>query len=357
MKILMTARRFPPDVWSGTETVFENLYRRARERHEVRLVVGWRRARELVPPEARAVPLAGLDKARTWAAMAAATFDEARRWRPDVVLSNSIEVPPTGVPTATIVHDLNFGRAGGGLGAALRARFYGARARHLAAVVTVSAASARALQRIGVDAGRVHVIHNGVDLERFSPPPPGPLPDADAPVHFVHPSRILPGKGQHHAIDALARLRRDHKKRARLTIAGAPDDPVYLDQLRIQAYSLPVEFHVAVPDLAPYIQAADVVLFPTIMEEGFGFTAVEGMACGRPVIWADQPAIREATGGIGLAFPREDVLALRDHMAALMDDPARRRALGEEGRRHCERECDWDRVWARYEGVLAGIAR
>lgn len=357
MKILMTARRYPPDVWSGTETVFENLYLRARERHEVRLVVGWRRSRQLVPAEARAVKLDGLGRVQTWSAMAAATFDEARRWQPDVVLSNSIEVPPTGTPTATIVHDLNFGRADGGTGASLRARFYAARARLLDAVITVSAASARALERIGVAPGRVHVVHNGVDLVRFSPPPPGPVPGPDDPIHFVQPSRILPGKGQHHAIDALARLRRDHRRRARLTIVGAPDDPVYLDQIRMQAYNLPVEFHLAVPDLAPYIQQADIVLFPTVMEEGFGFTAVEGMACGRPVIWTDQPAIREATGGIGVSFPRNDVAALRDEMAALMDDPARRVALGLAGRRHCELNHDWDRVWQRYEAILESIAR
>ena len=41
MKLMMVARRFPPDVRSGTERVFENLYHQARERHEVRLVVGF----------------------------------------------------------------------------------------------------------------------------------------------------------------------------------------------------------------------------------------------------------------------------------------------------------------------------
>ena len=43
-----------------------------------------------------------------------------------------------------------------------------------------------------------------------------------------------------------------------------------------------------VEDIVPWYQGADVVLFPTLMEEGFGFTAVEGMACGKPVIYYDQ---------------------------------------------------------------------
>ena len=93
------------------------------------------------------------------------------------------------------------------------------------------------------------------------------------------------------------------------------------------------------------------------MAEGFGFTAVEAMACGRPVIWSDQPAIREATAGIGVAVPVEDVDALRQAMMELMDDDAARAELGAAGRTHVETHCDWDLVWERYEDVLADVMR
>lgn len=355
MKILMAARRYPPDVWSGTETVFQNLYEQARAHHEVRLVVGWKRDRGLVPPEAVAVELKGLSKAAAWMAMSRAVLAEARRFRPDVVLSNSIEVPPTGVPTACIVHDLNFGQASADLETRLKAGFYALRGRALRAVITVSEASRQALVRAGLPAGRIEVVHNGVDTERFHPVEPQPR--ADDRVHFVHPSRILPGKGQHHALDAVARLPRLHKRRARLSIVGSVVDRVYLDQLRVQAFNQPVEFALDVPDIVPWYQAADVVLFPTVMEEGFGFTAVEAMACGKPVIWFDQPAVREATGGIGIAVPREDVAAMRKPMMGLMDDPEERARIGAEGRAWVVANLGWGRVWRRYEAVLEGIRR
>lgn|GEM_PF-820334 len=365
MKILLCARRYPPDVWSGTETVFQALYEAARERHEVRLVVGWTRARHMVPSEAVAVELRGLGKARRWARMSRAILSEARRFCPDVVLSNSIEVPPTGFPTACIVHDLNFGEAAGmhiasTVAGRAKAAFYATRARGLDAVITVSEASARVLAQAGVPADKVRVIHNGVDLDRFcvgdghADPGTG---SPEAPVHFAYPSRILPGKGQHHAVDAVARLPRDHKRRALLTVVGASIDPVYLDQLRVQAFEQPVAFAVDVPEIAPYYQAADVILFPTVMDEGFGFTAVEAMACGKPVIYFDQPAIREATGGHGLPVPRGDVQALRQAMMRLMDDPALRRRLGEDGRRHVQAHLSWDTVWQRYETVLGSVTR
>ena len=194
MKILMAARRYPPDVYSGTETVFRNLYERARERHEVRLVVGWKQKRSMVPAEAVAVRLRGRKKVGGWVAMSKAIFTEVQRFKPDVVLSNSIEVPPTGAPCACIVHDLNFGHAGSGISSKLKAGFYSVRARSLDAVITVSSASARALAAANVDEGRIKVVHNGVDTDYFVPRASAGADDGI--IRFAYPSRILPGKGQ-----------------------------------------------------------------------------------------------------------------------------------------------------------------
>lgn len=354
MKLLMVARRYPPDVRSGTETVFANLYRLARERHEVRLVVGYRNSRDQVPPEAVAVDLRGRGKADQWARMYVAARREARRFRPDACLANSIEAPALGCGTAVIVHDLNFGSSERSVGSMVRERFYKSRARRVAAVITVTDAARRALVRAGMPEDRLHVVHNGVDLERFAPTGTERAPDDDM-VHFAYPSRILQGKGQHLAIDAVARLPKLHKRRARLAVVGAVADPIFLDQLKIQAYQQPVDFHTDVPRIEPYYQDADVVLFPTLMTEGFGYTAIEAMACGKPVVWSDQPAIREATGGIGFPFDQGDVEAMRDHMKALMDDPELRARVGEQGRAFVEERYGWSRVWGRYEALLEGM--
>jgi glycosyltransferase involved in cell wall biosynthesis len=362
VRILMVSRRFPPDVFSGTETVFQALYEQARARHEVRLVAGWESGREGIPAEAVGVRLRGMSKPNQWLAMARATRAEVKRWKPDVVLSNNIEVPPSGCPTVCIIHDLNFGEPGGRpLGASVeswsskaRRAFYGFRSRSLDRVVTVSEASRQALAEAGVAEDRITVIRNGVDAARFCPTDDR---DGSDVTRFAYPSRILPGKGQHLAIDAIARLPRLHKRRAELHIVGANADRVYLDQIRVQSYDQPVRFSIDVADMVPHIQAADVILFPTVMAEGFGFTAVEAMACGKPVIWTDQPAIREATGGIGIAVAPEDVDGIRTAMKRLMDDPDERAAMGRAGREWVESNHSWDGVWERYERVLGSIAR
>jgi hypothetical protein len=300
-----------------------------------------------------------MQPAHQWLAMARAIRAEIKRWKPDVVLSNNIEVPPTGCPTVCIVHDLNFGEPGGrhlgvkdeSWSSRLRRTFYGIRSKTLHRVVSVSETSRMALLAAGVADSRIAVIPNGVDTERFCP---RPIETDKEGVTFTYPSRILPGKGQHLAIDAVARLPRLHKRDANLRIVGAVSDPVYLDQIRVQSFNQPVQFDLDVPDIVPHLQAADVVLFPSVLAEGFGLTAVEAMACGKPVIWSDQPAIREATGGIGIPVVPGDVDSMRKAMLRLMDHPEERIRIGQEGREWVETNRSWDGVWAHYERVLAG---
>ena len=234
----MVARRYPPDVRSGTETVFKNLYEQARRRHEVQLVVGFKHGRNLVPPEAVAVDLRAANTGEAWRKLWWAALRAERKFEPDVVLANSIEVPTAGAPAVCIVHDLNFGVANRSWRTRARELFYSAKSRRLRKVVTVSRASAQRLQQVGVAPDKVEVIHNGVDLETFRPVPRKPSDPPDL-VRFAYPSRILPGKGQHLAIDAVARLPKRYKRRAHLTVVGAVDDPVFLDQIKVQAWASP----------------------------------------------------------------------------------------------------------------------
>jgi glycosyltransferase involved in cell wall biosynthesis len=219
------------------------------------------------------------------------------------------------------------------------------------AILAVSEATRQRLLGIGIPEKNLYLVRNGVDLGRFRPtPPPG-----GEPVRLVYPSRILPGKAQHLAIDAVGRLRPEQRRRVQLTIVGALADHIYADRLRLQSFKQPVDFSFDVPDIVPFYQGSDMVLFPTLMEEGFGYTAVEAMACGRPVIWSEQPAIREATGGIGLSVPRDDADALRHAIWKLVEDPGLRLRIGEEGRRFVEVHYAWESVWQGYEEIFARL--
>ncbi len=93
-------------------------------------------------------------------------------------------------------------------------------------------------------------------------------------------------------------------------------------------------------DLPGLYHQSHVVVVPSIWEEPFGIVALEAMACARPVI-----ATR--VGGVtGFLVPPGDSGALADRLAALLDDPARRAAMGQAGREVVEREYTWDRIVA-----------
>ncbi len=356
MKLLVVSRRYPPDLYSGTETVISHLVEAARLEHQVKLVAGWVRDPALLPPDAVKVKLAGLPRPAAWLRMARAARRTAGSFRPDVVLANSIETPTSLAPTAAIVYDFNFGSSRRLATARLRRQFYKRQARKLARVVVISEATRKAAVDAGLAPQRLAVIHPGVDTTCFTPSSAGDPPDGDGnPAIFSYPSRIIPGKGQHLAIDAFRTFCRRGGE-AVLHIAGSAPDAVYLESLRQRAEGLDVQFHTDVDSIVPYYQRAHVILFPTMMEEGFGYTAVEGLACGKPVIHFRCPAVEEAVAGHALAVAAGDSEAMAHAMQSLMTDPRRREALGEEGRRHVLDHYSWPAIWSRYEQLLMQMA-
>ena len=98
--------------------------------------------------------------------------------------------------------------------------------------------------------------------------------------------------------------------------------------------------------------AADVFVMPSL-QESFGQTAIESMACGTPVV-------AFATGGVpdmvrpgqtGWLAPTGDTNALRDAIAAALTDPAARHAMSQNCRNTAVREYALDVQAHRYEGL------
>jgi glycosyltransferase involved in cell wall biosynthesis len=90
-------------------------------------------------------------------------------------------------------------------------------------------------------------------------------------------------------------------------------------------------------DAPELLQAFDVVAAPSRVEP-FGLASLEAMAAGRPVVASRVGGIPEVVrdGLDGILVPLQDPQSLADGISALVDDPGRRAAMGDRGRRRAE---------------------
>jgi len=347
LRVLIASRVFPPDTQSGVATVLRNLYERLREEADVRLVAGAWRDPSLLPADARTVAMSPESGLRGKATLELAVRRAALTFRPDVVVAHGLEIPTDLAPTVGIL--THPGRTGGRRGALRRRVLLRRIARMAVPVVPTEAARARWAD-FGVPSGRLRVAAPGVDTAAYAPSAETPAPDA--PLRLLYAARIRPDKGQHIAIEAVAGLHDLVRNRVALDIVGPVEDATYRQSLERRAKGAPVTFHDLVPDLALFYRAADIVLFPTTMDEVFGYSAVDGMACGKPVVFSRLPALREVTGDIGVAVPPGDVKRFGEAIRKLVKDAELRGDLGRRGRARVVERYGWDQAWARYKALI-----
>jgi glycosyltransferase involved in cell wall biosynthesis len=115
---------------------------------------------------------------------------------------------------------------------------------------------------------------------------------------------------------------------------------------------------IADADRAAYYSLADVYVSPSLLE-GLGLTPIEAQACGTPAIVTDASSGHEEVGDAGIVVPARDARALAAAIRALLDDPARRAALGVRGRARVLELFSYQHMveatLAIYERYLAGI--
>jgi glycosyltransferase involved in cell wall biosynthesis len=197
---------------------------------------------------------------------------------------------------------------------------------------------------VGPYARSVRVVTAGMDPARFPWPPAGEPAEApgDGPARLLFAGLVGEWmKGFHVLHDACERLwavRRDFE------LLATADPPG-----RVDAFTRYVGW-LSQAELPRQIRAADVLVMPTVAQEGLGRTAVEAMACGRPVV-ASRIGGLPATvldGATGLLCEPGDPADLARQLARLLDDPDLRARLGAAGRRRFEDHYSWPVIIERH---------
>src|SRR5262249_62400637 len=91
-------------------------------------------------------------------------------------------------------------------------------------------------------------------------------------------------------------------------------------------------------------------------EEVLGPPAFEGAACGTRVVTSSAGPAASLLGPAAWAFPANDVTALTDGLRDLLNDPARRLAMGAAGRERA-RSFSWEQAAAQTHTVLQEVGR
>ena len=180
--------------------------------------------------------------------------------------------------------------------------------------------SKRSMVGLGVPAGRITVLQQIVDTERFRPatrlPPEGPLR-----VSFVGTLDLR--KGFVYLLEAMRTL----GSRAALEIVGATGDWCSRHVYDTAAQGLSVRC--APGDPLPVLQRSELFVLPTL-EDGSPFAVAEAMACGVPVVTTRDNGSAEwiREGQTGWIVPARDAAALA---GALQSALARRPRLADMG--------------------------
>jgi phosphatidylinositol alpha-1,6-mannosyltransferase len=230
-----------------------------------------------------------------------------------------------------------------------------------AAVVANSQNSRRLVESVGVDSGRIHVIHPGVELERFAP---GPRPPDDE-VRLLSVGRLWPRKGHAQVIEAVARIHGSHPG-LRYWIAGTGGKEEELRRLaRERGVEDRIRFLGYVPEeeLSALYRSCDVFVLANRRlanddMEGFGIVFLEAAASGLPVVGGRTGGVPDAVsdGRNGFLVDTEDVPALAAVLDRLLGDRALRRRMGEESRRWAE-GFSWDGYSRSIRALSDAVAR
>jgi glycosyltransferase involved in cell wall biosynthesis len=203
--------------------------------------------------------------------------------------------------------------------------------------VAVSEHTARAWSHLLPNA---RVIHNGVDVDRWSLGPGG-----GPPVWF---GRIAPEKGTHLAIDAAV------LGATGLQIAGPVSDRAYFEaEIRPRLAHAGIEYvgHLTHAELVRFLGAASVVLVTPCWDEPYGLVVAEALACGTPVCAFERGALPELLNEqCGRLVPSGDVTALA---AALRPAGRLSRAAA---RRHAVSTCSLDAMVDGYVELYETLA-
>lgn len=211
----------------------------------------------------------------------------------------------------------------------------------------------------GIEPDRVILIlGSGVDIDHFQA-----IPESNSrPVRATLASRMIWDKGIGDMVEAARKLKAMAVP-VTVILAGKPDsdNPAAIPEAQLRAWNDEgvVEWRGHVADMPQLWAESHIAALPSFYGEGVPMCLIEAAACGRPIVAADGPGLREITrdGENGLLVPAHNPDAIADAIARLVADPAMRVRMGEAGRHLVESSFSHRQVAAETLNIYQTLAR
>jgi glycosyltransferase involved in cell wall biosynthesis len=211
-------------------------------------------------------------------------------------------------------------------------------------VTFVTEEARRAFEQVhGASRDRHIVVENGVVVG-----PGREAPRTDR-LRIGCVGRLVELKGQYRLLDAVANLGDPSKVEVHLFGDGPERDRLVAQAQRLR---LPVTFHGMVLDREQIYAAIDVLVVAS-RTEGQSMAIMEAMACSLPVIATDVGGNADLVRDGGLLVRPNDVIAIRDALARLLDEPELHGRLGRAGHAWVRAHHSIDNVAECYRALYA----
>ena len=224
-------------------------------------------------------------------------------------------------------------------------------------IAAVSANAAAHLRTAGAPSDRLRVVPNAVEVERFAGAAARALPFPAGSCVMAFTGLFYPWHGVSYLAEAFVEVAAARPD-ARLLLVGDGEDAARVRQILqdggVGATSLMTGL-VAADQVAGYLAAADIVVAPHAVDEGFIGSPIklwEYMASGRAIVASRAAQMAEILedGVTALLVPPRDPRALATALNRLHDEPGLRARLAAAAQTQAAEQHSWD---ARLRAILA----